>query len=395
MKKNKNDLIFSSLIMLFITVLFLIFFGLIYDLTQGVIIRNGVFSILFSLGLLYFYHYSYHLNRLDYDNKEHPYRFLIVYAACLVLSLLFPIVDKTAWVFLFIGVSLSLFSNAIIAMYSVTGLLVFSCILCDGNLVTFVVYIFASFIGILVFQDIDQNFKVKSSIFISEMFLFLLEISGFVLLENEKLSAEQFVMPIVNIAINALALFLILKYFNQRMANRYRDKYLELNDQEYRALIALKKISPKEYFRSIHTAYLTERMANAIGCNVNVAKNLAYYHRIKTVFKFDENKCEEFVLDNNFPPEAAQCLLDFFDKSKPLVSKESCIVYLSDKFILALMSAFSKDKNIKIDYEELINTLLEKNFMHETLSESDLTQKDFRLIKEIILKETLYYDFLR
>lgn len=394
MKKNKSFII-TKILIVFSTITFIPLFSFIYNKPFGEIIRNGVFAVVFAMGFLYFYQYSYLTEKLDYDNKEHPYRLLFAYLVSFLFSLLFPLIDKRAWFFLCMAVAIALFSNAILAFYLVSGLILTSVILAGSDEVTVFVYFFTSFIGVLLFQDIDKSFKVSSSIFISELSLIVLEIAGFLLIQNEQLSAEEFVMPIVNVAINAIALFFSLKYFNVYIANRYRNKFLELNDQEYKALIELKEISVDEYFRSIHTAYLTERMAHAIGCDVDVAKNLAYYHRIKKVFNYSEEDCVNFVNENEFPPKAKDSLLTFLDKNSPLVSKESCIVYISDKFISLLMNIFKQDKKALVDYEEVINALFEKNFLVTTLAESDLTQKDYRAIKNILLKETLYYDFLR
>lgn len=395
LKKQKKQFVITLLLIFFPTFFLFPLMSLILSDTLGEIIRNGIFSLFFSLGLTYLYFYNYNAEKLDYDNREHPYRFLIVYSIGLLASLVFPLIDCSAWAFMAIGVSIALFTNSFIGAFSASGLMMFSLVLSSGDVVTFFVYFLSTMLAISLFQDIEDNFKVTPYIMSSSIIMVVLEVAGFIMLQNEELSYEQFILIFINLAVNVLAISGSLKYFNQFVANKYRDKFLELNDQEYKALIALKEISKEEYFRSIHTAYLVERMAAATGCDVNVAKNCAYYHRIKKVFEFTKEQCEEFVADNEFPPKAAKLLLDFLDKDSKLIAKESCFVYLSDKFISTLMAIFAEDKTKKIDYEELVSALLDKNFVKDTLSESELTQKDLRTVKEIILKETLYYDFLR
>lgn len=367
----------------------------LYNASAGEIIRNSVFSLFYSLGLLYLLHFFALSNKLDYDNYEHPYRFLIIFSGGLTLSFVLPLIDKKAWPVVMFAIVLCLFSNAFTAAYCVFGFLLYAQLLSGGEITTFFVYLFASMVGIILFQNIEDNFKVTPYLIISGLIMLVTEIAGFVLLLNDELSFDQVVIPVVNVVINILGVAGALKYFNQKIANRYRDKYLELNDQEYKALIELKDISKDEYFRSIHTAYLAERMANAIGCDVYLTKNCAYYHRIKKVFQMNRDDCEKFVSDNGFPPKAAELLLSFLDESQKLISKESGIVYLSDKFISTITALFKQDRNIKIDYNELVSSLFNKDFVKDTLSESELTYKDFNTIKAIILKETLYYDFLR
>lgn len=396
MKTVKSKIKLASIIILVLSLTALPVFSFVYQKTTGEILRNSIFALFQAIGLLYLIHYSLYNNLLSYDNAEHPIRFMNVFVMAIVFSMFFPIVDINVWFYLAIGISISLFSNSLIAIYSVCILLLNSILLSsNADYITFFVYFFPAIIGIILFLEIDKNFNVSSSVIICILIQFVVQVSGFILLKNEALTAEQFILPIVNTVINVLICIFILKFFNQVVANKYRNKYLELNDQEYRALIALKEISREEYFRSIHTAYLVERMATAIGCDVNAAKNCAYYHRIKKVFDFSEAQCDQFTVDNEFPPRAKELLLDFLDKNKRLIERESCIVFISDKFISTLMTAFKKDKTAKIDYKSLVDVMFDKDFMKNTLSDSLLSQRDLKIIKEILLKEELYYDFLR
>ena len=265
----------------------------------------------------------------------------------------------------------------------------------DPDIVTYYVYFTAVIIAAVLFQDIDKSFRVVPAIAISNLVLFIFETAGFVILKNEELSAEQFVIPITNVVINCIVMFFVLKYFNTKVANRYRNKYQEINDQEYIALSNLKNKSKEEYFRSIHTAYLAERMARSIGCDVDLVKNCAYYHRIKHAYSYSDTEFQGFLESNQFPPEASALLTEYIGQESKPTSKEAGIVYISDKLIATLMSLFAKDKDIKLDYKELIATLIDKNMFKSNMAECDLSIKDYNAIKEILLKETLYYDFLR
>ena len=378
------------------TIVLIVAVSFVYDKSVGEILRNGVFGVFFSLGQILLCHYSFAFKKLDYDNEMHPYRFLLVYCVGLVLSCLFPLINREGWVFLCVAVALLLFSNTLIALYSMSGFIFLSLFLLkDGDIVTYFVYFTAVMIAAVLFQDIDKSFKVVPAIAISNLVLFILETAGFIINKNEELSAEQFVMPIANIAINCIVMFFVLKYFNTYVVNRYRNKYLEINDQEYKALADLKAHSKDEYFRSIHTAYLAERMAGAIGCDVDNVKNCAYYHRIKYAYSYKQEDVVKFLEDNQFPPEASALLLEYYEHEGTPVSREAGIVYISDKLIASLMSLFKKDKKIKVDYNELIETLIDKNMFKSNMAECDISVKDYNTIKEILLKETLYYDFLR
>ncbi|MCR5311609.1 MAG: hypothetical protein K6E32_09390 [Lachnospiraceae bacterium] len=371
-------------------------FSFIYGATKTDIIKNSVFGLLFSVGLFCFVLFFYGGNRLDYDNGEHSYRFLLVYSLILAFSVLFPLIDPKAWVFMGACIVLSLFSQSVLSLYAAAGLIMISVLLSETRDATaFLVYFLPCAIGIMLFQDIEDDFEVGKNIFISSLTLFVFETAGFVIFENKNLSAEQFIMPIVNVIVNVLLLFLCLKYFNEKVANKYRNKYLELNDQSYSVLLELKEKSVSEYFRSIHTAYLTERIANAVGCDVDAAKNCAYYHRIKKAFSYSLEDVKKFVKEHEFPPKAQETLLEYLSKSQKFDSREVCIVYITDKFISSLLTIFSKDSKAKVDYKDLIDTILNKDYVKKNISESRLTLNDLKLIREIVLRETLYYDFLR
>ena len=387
---------YTCIIMALATCLFVPLFSYIYDAPKGEIIRNTVAAITFSLGLVYLYIYSCKTNRLDYNNLNEPLRFMILYLISLVLSMIYPLINPETWIFLSLAIALSFFSNQVIGMYSITGFIVLSALLSrTSDICIIVVYLLSSFIGIMLFCDIDESFKVGKSVAVSVMILFLLELGSMVITLNEEFSFESLLMPIFNVTVNIVFLIVFLKNFNKRNVNIYRDSYQLINDQSYKELVKLKETSTADYFRSIHTAYLAERMAKATSSNVNLTKNLAYYYRIKEAFVLSDEEFEKFLIGNNFPPDAAKLLLDYTDIDGEHESKEAGIVYISDKIITMLTDILSKDKKTKIDYDKFFDEMFDRDKIIETFKNSDLSVKDFYSIKKIAKQETLYYEFLR
>lgn len=356
-----------------------------------------VFSSISVSGLVYAFIYGVKSNRFDYDNAEHPFRFFSLYVIALILGIVFPLMDERAWAFVCFGVMLSVFSEPFTGLASISTLLLNTCLLVGSkNMMSFIVYFAASLIAIMLFRYLDDNFSFSSALIITLSSLFMFEVCGFILLRNEEISFEQFIMPIANVVVNGLILFGFLKFFNDNIANKYRNKYLELNDQEYKILADMKENHKEDYFRSIHTAYLVERMAKAIdNCNDVIAKNCAYYHRISNVNNYSPEEFNQFLKDNQFPPQAQKILLEYRENKDNLVSKEASIVYISDTLISTLMKLFKQNSKIEVDYNKVIDSLFEKDYFNSTLDDSDLTRKDYRNIIEIMKKERLYYDFLR
>lgn len=396
MQKLKKQYCITGITISLCVIIFIPLVSFLCKASAGEILRNGITALMYSMGLGYYFGYCYFAHKFDYDNFEHPYRFLSAYLFAFALCLLFTIVDAGGWIFLSLGITVALFSNSLLGLYVTSGFIMFSCMLHgEADIITFFVYFITVFLGIILFQDVDQEFDGIHAILISVVIAFVAEFTGFVLLKNEKLSAEQFIIPIVNCVINFIVIFWVLKYFNDQIANKYRNKYLELNDQEYKALVEFKKEAPKDYWCSIHTAYLVDRISYSIGCNVNMSKSLSYYHRFKKALSFTGSASEKFITDNGFPPETADALLSYWSKRNLYKTREECIVFISDNMISTLQSIFAKDKNAKVDYDDLYENLMAKDFMKKALSDSDLSIKDLKIIKEIILKEKLYYDFLR
>ena len=59
------------------------------------------------------------------------------------------------------------------------------------------------------------------------------------------------------------------------------------------------------------------------------------------------------------------------------------------------MMIFKKNKKQVVDYKELIEALLMKQQIQDALAGSQLSRSDFNNVREIMLREVLYYDFLR
>ena len=85
-----------------------------------------------------------------------------------------------------------------------------------------------------------------------------------VLLANEHLSLEQFLVPAANLIVSGILLLGILKIFSGTVVFRDRVKYLELNDTENQVLVKYREEDRSEYFLCVHTAYFCERIANKL-----------------------------------------------------------------------------------------------------------------------------------
>ena len=59
------------------------------------------------------------------------------------------------------------------------------------------------------------------------------------------------------------------------------------------------------------------------------------------------------------------------------------------------MYLLKKDKDAKIDYDNLIDSIIDKKVSDGELKDYDVTFRELEVMKKIMKKEKLYYDFLR
>ena len=185
--------------------------------------------------------------------------------------------------------------------------------------------------------------------------------------------------------------------FGVYVIRKSNDMYMEINDVAYPLLAQLKDKDKDEYFRAVHTAYLAERIALGLGYNDRAVKCCAYYNRIGVLG--DGNKWEQvnhFYTDNHFPEEAVELLHEYIEPEKGAVrSSESLSVLMSQTVIASIMYLIKKNKDVKIDYDKLIEGIFNNKSADEGLRNYSVTYSDYAKMKDILKKEKLYYDFLR
>lgn len=396
-EKKKNNVALTQILLFVLTAVFVSGGGYLYGASGTEILRLVLLSCLGAGGILFLLAMSRARHELDYANEEHPGRFLIAYLICLLLSFVLVVLPAAVWPFLPIFVTLSLFSNSKIG--TLAGGLCLMLAVSVGNLHTtgdFCVYFICGCAGIALFQGLDDTYKVTSRIFISMLVLLIGLSVQYILIVNEMLSFQLFLLPLLNLIVSFLLLLIILKCFSGVEVLKYRVKYLEINDPECPLLVTLKEETREEFIRAIHTAYFCDRIAKRLLLDDEAARGGGFYHRIGLIK--GENTEENIRLiceENHFPPALKALLLEYSNHERPLHSKEAAVLLFSDTIVMTIRSLFKKDPEAKPDYPLLIDAVFKRNNARGLLSQSDLSIRELNIIKKIFLEETLYYDFLR
>lgn len=331
-----------------------------------------------------------------FDNEEHLGRFMIIYLISLLGSILFPLLPAGGWPYLVIFIGLMLFSNQIIGLSAGSVLLMISVMIQGSNASTFYIYFVGGLVGITVFSYIDKSFKIWLPLLCSLLIQLVCLSVREVLFVNEVLHVQMFIIPAVNILVCLILLMVLLKYFSFSIIYGSRDIYMDINDPECPLLVELKEFSKNEYYHAIHTAYLCDRIAKRLNMDDAVVKACGYYHRIGTIK--GENSWENvssILQEYNFPPEVQTILKEYIDRSERILSRETVVLLFCDTTISSVNYLFSKDPQIVLDYDKIISAIFKKKLESDIIDHSRISLGELREMKNILVEEKLYYDFLR
>lgn len=357
-----------------------------------ILVLPGICGVIFSM------EQSVENDTFLFDNRYHMWRFTVLYLISLVGSLVFPMLPRGGWPFLAVFIGLMLFSNQTIGIFSGTVLLMISGMIHGGSecYISFFVYFVGGLVGIIVFSYVNISFKVGLPLVVSLMVQMVCLSVQEVLYVNEQLNLQMFLIPAVNLLVCLILLLVILKYFSFSIVYKNQDLYMDINDPECPLLVELKSASKEEYYHAVHTAYMCDRIAKRLKLDDAVVKACGYYHRIG-ILK-GENTWENLQLimeENRFPQRVREVLKEYVDSTEPMISKETIVLLFSDTIISSISYLFSKDPQIQLDYPKVIGGIFKRRVESGVIDRSDLTFGELQEMKEILVEEKLYYDFLR
>lgn len=321
--------------------------------------------------------------------------FAISYCICLAVSLCCAFLPPAGWPFLVVFVMMSLFCGFLPGICGGISFLTFSVLLSGADVGVFALYALTGLLGAGLFSRLDEKYRIALPLFVSLSFLFAAETACVVLFANETLKWELFLIPALNVIISLILLLILLKVYSGMEIFKYRIKYLEINDQEFELLVNIKEKDKNAYYRAVHAAYFSERIAQALSLDANAAKTAAYYANAGILYKEPEKDLEDAFVSYGFPPYARQLLRELTGKNTGILHKEAAVVYMADAVISSILYLFEKKQDTKTDYAAVIETVFQKKWESGSLKNSELTFAEWNRMKKIFKEEKLYYDFLR
>ena len=388
--------VFINMVMFLVTLTVVTVSSFLYtgDLVQ--IIRNCVISCI-CMGTVIFLLAQARINHAyQEDNEEHPLRFVVCFLIGVLLAVLLPILPTTGWPYVAVYIILTLFSNAMVGIVSSSFLLMISVLLStSADVNTFCLYFVSGIICSILFQKLDDDFKIGCPLMISVMIIILCEMANAVLFINETLHPELLIIPGVNVIVSAILILIILKLYGQLVVFKFRERYQIINDSECPLMVELKEKQPELYLHTVHVAYLTDKLSTAIGLDGQCVKTMSYYYKIGVLAgepTFD--KAKEMIDDYDFPPVTYDYLKDVIENTHCPATKEAFVVLVADMIISSVEFLYAKNPNKEIHYEQLITTLLKKKIESAFPQKCGITYGEVEKIKQVLLEEKLYYDFI-
>lgn len=402
MERMKKERTMGSVIIDIILKLFIVIItpvvvgtaGWFYHGTEAIIARDVVLSVIGAGCVLFLVEQEKIAVTALFENEKEFRHFVLILLFGLACAVFFPLLPVTGWPYPVLAVFIALFSSSIIGIVANAFFLCISVSLAGAGYSVFLLYFISGCIAILLFRKLDEEFKITIPIFVSGMVLVLMSVAEVIFFSTEKITAELFIIPCINIFITSIFYLIFLKYFSYKVVHRYRDKYMKLTDPEYPLLVELKGKSKESYYHAVHCAYLCDKIAGALGCNKTFVKAGGYYHKLSLYCNSTKTADYEVLMEEHaFPPNLCGLLMEY--NGKELIQKENAIIYFADSIVTSILFILKKDSVREIDYNQVIMTVFDKKIASGLLDKNNITMAELCRMKQIFVEEKLYYDFLR
>ena len=336
-------------------------------------------------------------NMLLFDNIDHLWRFSVVYVIGLVASALFPLISEYGRPFLVIFVAIVLVSDELTGLCAGASLFLLSELLSNELSCRCIIeYIVPAFIAVMLFSSIDEEFRILIPMVVSLSAQFVCLCLSGVLFTNRSFEIDLFLIPLLNIIICTILILIILKILSFTFVYKKDDKFMEILDPEFELLANLKNYSKDEYDHSIYTAVLCSKLALKMEIEEPVAKALGLYHRIGLLRGENSwENAEGLLKEFDFPEDIVSYLGEYYNKDSGVKSRYAAVLIIAETMISSVSYLFSKDKNTNINFEKLVDTVVDKKRESGVFDNSKLTFEDIGIIKKTLCEEKLFYDFLR
>ena len=202
--------VFINIVLFLVTLLIVGVSSFLYTKDTTQIIRNGVISCICHGTIVFLLVEARIKHSYQEDNEEHPIRFAVCFLISALIAVLLPILPITGWPYVAVFIMLTLFSNPLVGIVSSSYLLMVSVLLStNADINTFCLYFVSGIVCSILFQKLDDDFKIGYPLTLSIMIIILCEIANGVLFINETLHWELLIIPVVNVVVSIILILII------------------------------------------------------------------------------------------------------------------------------------------------------------------------------------------
>lgn len=245
-------------------------------------------------------------------------------------------------------------------------------------------YYLAGLTGILLYEPLERGKKFGGALFAVHM-VFLSFLAIWIFLYDDIMNAVIWLTAVLAVAADCILLGVFVPACCRRLFPCYDDVYDKMTVQNYELLARLKERNEDAYYRAMHTARLSGKVATGLELDALLVRAGSYYRKIRILYEEGEP----------LPAEIPPPLLPFIEGSgeqpdKPQ-TKEQAVIMLSSALVSAVLNVKKKAGPEGIRYDKLVEVLLRKKLEDGSLDDCGLSPKDLRLIRKYYMEEGLYY----
>lgn len=303
------------------------------------------------------------------------YEFIFPLAApAVVIGMLAGPLMATTSLMLFCGIStLVLYESGLYFFYvSVSGL-VLVMLFCRGKKVS-------------RFMPVITYFASSAVVFAACYFL-----------SGADFSPEIVFFPAVGVFLNTLIIIIMVPKIYDEILDRTDNLWAKINDPEYDLLQTLKSTDKREYDKMVHTAHISGILCEKMQTDRRKTMGVCYYHRIGILRGGRDNievKSLSLIRYRDFPSEIVEGIQEFYGLKGRLLSRESALVLLTDRFIEYIYDYMDSHNGEKPDYDGTVEKIIKEALRDRQFLTSSLTFNDINIINSVLRKEKFYYDFI-
>ncbi|MBQ7463247.1 MAG: hypothetical protein IJS86_00130, partial [Lachnospiraceae bacterium] len=122
-------------------------------------------------------------------------------------------------------------------------------------------------------------------------------------------------------------------------------------DPEHPLLLELKEKDKKEYKRSIHTAYICDRLSDKLGFDRALMKGAGFYHRIGVLSNNNMSIADatvHMVKRENFPWPMIKILEQYGNDRLEEIPPEASLLCIADTVITRFWYEWKRERRISI-----------------------------------------------